>query len=193
MKTIMQNRSQWAIFFAMAFVMVATRYHHFGTALHMPDASLAIFFLAGFYLRPLIFFVLLFALGGGIDYYAITKGGVSDFCVTPAYAFLLPTYAVMWYAGRYYAGRHKMALSSLPLFAVSAVLSSLLAFLISNGGFYWFSGRFPDMSLAEYSARVAKYLWPYVSASIFYIGLAALVHVAAHVLSGLKSDADQSV
>ncbi|WP_052700170.1 hypothetical protein [Methylocucumis oryzae] len=29
-------------------LMVVTRYHHFGDALHLPDASLAVFFLAGY-------------------------------------------------------------------------------------------------------------------------------------------------
>jgi hypothetical protein len=31
---------------------------------------------------------------------AIMLGGVSDWCVTPAYGFLIPTYACLWYGGR---------------------------------------------------------------------------------------------
>jgi hypothetical protein len=30
-------------------VMILTRFHHFGDVLHLPDASLAVFFFAGFY------------------------------------------------------------------------------------------------------------------------------------------------
>jgi len=32
--------------------MAATRFHHLGDALHLPDASWALFFLAGVYLSP---------------------------------------------------------------------------------------------------------------------------------------------
>ncbi len=40
-------RSALAIGLSLALLMAATRSHHFATALHLPDASWAVFFLAG--------------------------------------------------------------------------------------------------------------------------------------------------
>jgi hypothetical protein len=44
-----------AIFVSLIVLMAATRANHFGTALHLPDASLAVFLLAGFYCRAGLF------------------------------------------------------------------------------------------------------------------------------------------
>ncbi|MDH5648833.1 MAG: hypothetical protein OEY67_04190, partial [Gammaproteobacteria bacterium] len=52
-------------------VMTATRYHHFGSVLHMPDASLAVFFFAGLYLKKLRFFAVFLATAGIVDFLAI--------------------------------------------------------------------------------------------------------------------------
>ena len=38
------------IFVALATLMAATRFNHFGSAVSLPDASLAVFFLGGLYL-----------------------------------------------------------------------------------------------------------------------------------------------
>jgi hypothetical protein len=104
-------RSAFAIGFSLAVLMAATCSHHFATALHVPDASWAVFFVAGFYLRPLWTFPALLALAGVSDYVAITSFGVSDFCMSPAYGFLLPAYGSLWFAGRWYAARHRFTFS----------------------------------------------------------------------------------
>ncbi|MGH8472507.1 MAG: hypothetical protein ACREVJ_08675, partial [Gammaproteobacteria bacterium] len=57
-------RSALAIGLTLALLMAATRSHHFAATLHLPDASWAVFFLAGFYLRPLWVFPALLALAG---------------------------------------------------------------------------------------------------------------------------------
>ena len=118
-------------------LMAATRMHHFGSPLHLPDASLAVFLLAGFFIAgPLLFIGLLFE-AAALDYVAIAHLGVSDWCVTPAYWFLIPTYAVLWLAGRYYARIHQHSLRSLGVFAGLSVAALSVAFLISNGALYW--------------------------------------------------------
>lgn len=43
----------------LAALMALTRYGHFGSAVSLPDASLAVFFLAGFYLPAWVFPALL--------------------------------------------------------------------------------------------------------------------------------------
>lgn len=161
-------------------VMLLTRLHHFGDALHLPDASLAVFFFAGFY-RNKIFFAILVGLAAGIDHVAIANG-TSGWCVSPAYVFLLPTYAVMWFAGRYSArlGKSKLTETNTYLGILGLlILATSLAFLISNGSFYLFSGRYPDLSWLQYLERIAHYYPFYLSSTLIYsivgFGLAKLI------------------
>lgn len=147
-------------------LMVLTRFHHFGDVLHLPDASLAVFFFAGFY-RKKAFFGFLLALAALIDTIAI-ENGTSSWCVSPAYVFLIPTYAVMWFAGRYCSTFISMKISELAMQSGILILAASTAFAISNGSFYLFSGRYEDISLAEYFARVAQYYPSYVGAALVY-------------------------
>jgi len=171
---------QRPVLFALGLIalMAATRMHHFGTALHLPDASLAIFILAGFFIASPWFFAVLFAQAVLIDYLAITQFGVSDFCVTPAYWALIPTYATLWFAGRLYARVHHHTLRSLGLFGALSCAAVSIAFVISNGAFYAFSGRFPDMNMSEYAARVTQYYLPYLTSALIYLVPAALLYSA---------------
>ncbi len=158
-------------------LMASTRMHHFGSPLHLPDASLAVFLLAGLFIANPALFAVLLIEAGLIDYLAITQFNVNDYCVTPAYWFLIPTYAVLWFAGRYYARIHQHSLRSLGVFAGLSFAATSVAFLISNGAFYLFSGRFPNMSVAEYASRVAQYYVQYLSGAALYLILAALLYV----------------
>lgn len=183
MKQFSQNQAVTAL--GLLALMAATRMHHFGTPLHLPDASLAVFLLAGFLIaRPLFLGALLLG-AGAIDYLAITHFGVSDYCITPAYWFLIPTYAVLWFAGRYYARIHQHSLRSLGMFAGLSFAATSVAFLISSGSFYLFSGRFADVNMAEYANRVAQYYVPYMSGAALYLVPAVLLYVVftqrAHV------------
>jgi hypothetical protein len=150
-------------------LMALTRFHHFGDVLHLPDASLAVFFFAGFY-RKKVFFVFLLALAGLIDYVAIANG-TSSFCVSAAYVFLIPTYAVMWFAGRYCAASKSLKMADLAMQFGLITLATSTAFAISNGSFYLFSGRYPDLSWGQYFSRVAMYYPPYVSSALLYMVL----------------------
>lgn len=157
-------------------LMATTRMHHFGSALHLPDASLAVFLLAGFFISSPLFLAGLLLEAAMLDYVAITHLGVSDWCVTPAYAFLVPTYAVLWLAGRYYARIHQHDLRSLGMFAGLSVAALSAAFFISNGAFYWFSGRYTETSMAEHLARIAQYYVPYLSSGLVYLACAAALY-----------------
>ncbi len=160
---------------ALAVLMLVTRFHHFGSGINLPDASLAVFFLAGLFLSWR-WFPAFALLAAGIDYAAIAWAGVSDYCVTPAYAFLLPTYAAMTFAG-FRARRYRaLGVADLVPLALLAVLGGVVAFAISNGSFYFFSGRFAGLSYAEYLARTAHYAMPYLLWALFYIaaGLATV-------------------
>jgi hypothetical protein len=176
-------RREVALLLVAIGIMAVTRYYPLSSLLGVPDASVAIFFLAGFAFRRSRYsawvFGALFAAGWLIDYTAITVGGTSNWCFTPAYAFLIPAYGCVWYAGRWCADRqgagwrHWVSLSAVLLISVS------LAFLISDAGFYLFSGRYPEASWQVYTARVAAYYPHYVAYAVAYVGLAVLLRLAA--------------
>ena len=167
-----------AIFITLIALMAATRAYHFGTALHLPDASLAVFLLAGFYLPRWVFPALLIE-AGLVDYLAINYGGVDGWCFSPAYWFLIPTYFVLWFAGRFYAARYRFSLRSLVEFAGIAFVATGAAFLISNASFYLFADYFATMSAAQYGIRVAQYFLPYLHSAFLYLITAAVLHIGA--------------
>lgn len=179
--TNIKSKYQIMIGLILALLMLATRFQHFGSTLSLPDASLAIFFIAGIYLRPALFFGLFLAEAGIIDYVA-TANGADGWCMSPAYLFLIPTYACLWLAGRWYARSHRNTWHTLMPLATALLLSTGMAFLISNASFYWLSGRFPDMSWTEYAARVAQYFPPYLLSACIYVAFAAALHALATVL-----------
>lgn len=174
--------AELAIAGALAALMAATRFHHFGSALHLPDASLAIFFLGGLYLRRTAAFAAYIGLAALVDYVAIAYGGVSDWCVTPAYAFLLPTYAGLWWAGVWCSRHDRHGWRAYARLAGALLVATVFAFLISNAGFYGWSGYFGELSPAEYAARVAKYFPPYLASALAYVA-AAMVLEAGVVLA----------
>jgi hypothetical protein len=179
--TPMLSRSALPVGLALAVLMAATRSRHFTTALHLPDASWAVFFLAGVYLRRVSMLPTLMAEAALIDYAAVTWGGVGSFCITPAYAFLVPAYGALWLAGRRYAAHHSFRLSTLGLLAVSVIVGAAVSEFFSSGGFYFFSGRF-EPALTEFGPHLARYFPMFLASMVFYVGLAAVVHAALGAL-----------
>lgn len=181
MITLTESKKPIVIALLLVLAMIATRSHHVSaishfTAISLPDASLAIFFLAGFYLRSPLFFGLFFGETVLIDYLAITYGGVSDWCITPAYFLLIMAYAGIWFAGRWYATRYRPVwMTLIPLLAALTV-GTVLAFLVSNTSFYLLSGRFTELSWIEYSTRVIKYFPSYAITTFLYVSFAAFLH-----------------
>ncbi len=167
----------WAIA-ALALLMAATRMQHFGSAVTLPDASLAVFFLGGLLSLPAWGFVLLVAEAVLIDFLAIQVYGVSGWCVTPAYPFLLLGYAVMWAGGRWNLGREADALPRVVPTLVASLMAVTLAFVISNASFYALSGYFADKSMADFAGSVIQYLPSYVGWTLAYIGLGWLAITA---------------
>ncbi len=149
---------------------------------HLQDASWAIFFLVGFYLRGetcgRYAFPLFFLAGFIIDLIVIDAQGGTHYCFTPSYPFLIPAYAAMWFAGRWFAGQYKENALGFIKFVGAAFVGTVACFLISNVGFYFFAGKFETMSIAEYAQAVSKYLPGYLSTTGLYLGFTALVHLA---------------
>lgn len=181
----LSKRHQLIIGFILVALMIATRGHHFPTVRSMlPSASDAVFFLAGVYLRPLWFAGVLMALGAGLDYVAITAGGVSDFCVSPAYIALVPAYASLWLAGRWYQNRTQLKNIAPMALVVSMTISAALSELVSSGSFYIFSGRFTTLSLADFAQRTAHYFPSSLLSLAIWVAIATLIHGAVLVSRG---------
>ncbi|MCK9504346.1 MAG: hypothetical protein M0Q95_09195 [Porticoccaceae bacterium] len=155
--------------FLLVLLMQATRADHFGSAVNLPDASLAVFFMAGFLLRSRWIFPALCVQAAAIDYWMIQYNGVSAFCVTPAYGFLLPTYFVMWWTGARASRLDLYRFSQWLGLAGMATLSITAAHLISSGSFYLLAPYFTEHSLAEFSRRTALYFPRYFVVTAGYL------------------------
>lgn len=171
------NKSIW-IALSLALLIIMTRGEHFASVNVLPSASLAVFFLAGFYLRQSWVPVALMGLCAGLDFYSIMFAGTSSFCVTPAYGFLVPAYGTMWLAGRWFAKHYSFnAKSLLPLVGGIAVAASVSE-LFSSGGFYFFGGRYADPTLAVFGERLMKYFPQQLEGIGFWLAVALVVHIA---------------
>ena len=173
-------RSRLAVFLALAAVMAATRLNHFGL---VPDASWAVFFVAGFYLRGSARWAFpgLMALAVAVDYVVITGSGQSfwsHYCVSPGYWFLLPAHLSLWAGG---ALLRRLATLPRPAFlaggAVLLVASVALCHLFAQGGFYWLSDVVATPTFAGWAKNYADWFMPYLGTTALYVGLAVVVHV----------------
>ncbi len=173
-------------------LMVVTDGSHFGTAFQFPDAIRAVFFLAGFYIASPWFLLLLLAVAGGGDYINITYGGVSDWCVSPTYVMLVPAYALLWFGGRWCAQKDLQGIKQLLLCAGALAITTTIASQLTSGSFYFFSGRYPDPTWAEYGLRVVKYFPSYIGYAFLYSAFAACIHIAVITLLRRQNTTAQS-
>ena len=157
-------------------LMAVTRGQHVATLHLLPDASWTVFFFAGVYLRPFWVFPGLLAFGWLLDFSAVTWGGISDFCLSPAYVFLLPAYAALWFSGRCYGRSYAFEWRTLVPLTVSLLCGAAACELISSGGFYLFSGRFTEATVAEFGVRLWLYFPSNLQSMLFYTGSIAVVH-----------------
>jgi hypothetical protein len=164
----------------LAVVMIATRFKHFGDTLHLPDASMALFFLGGLFLRRHVAFIAFVALAVLLDWVSISYAGVSDFCITVAYSFLPLAYAVLWYGGRFYSAR--LTAGRAPIAFGIAALCAVLSFAISNGSFYWFGGRYAEPNFVQYVARLWQWGPLFVRSTLAYVAVALVMYVVVSKL-----------
>lgn len=159
-------------------VMLITRTHSLSNLVHLPDTSLASFFLLGYFIRRAIALGGLLLLSFVIDVWVIFVMGGSGFCFTPAYAMLLPAYGVMWSAGRFVAGRYGDELTTLLPAALVVIVAAFISNLFSSGGFYFLGGRYPDPTIAEFLPRLQRYFPGTLLATLLWSGVGAAVYAA---------------
>jgi hypothetical protein len=165
----------------LALVVIVTRGNHVANAISLPDASWAIFLILGFYSARKSLFLSFIVLAALIDYVTIAKLGISDYCITPAYAFLVPAYFSMWLAGRLFAKQCQLNAMSLMNFAQFTVVGTLLCEIISSGSFYFLGGRFSEASLFGFGERLVEYFPHDLMSTSMYLGIVMLAHVAGIV------------
>jgi hypothetical protein len=166
-------------------LMLLTRVTHLGSALQLPSASTAVFFLGGFYLGGTVIsrlrvspFWLFLASVVVADFGNYFAGHTSGFCLTPAYAAMLPAYWLLWQGGRWLARSSATGFRFVALAALSWAVVGSVSYLLRNGVFYWLSGRYPDPNMAQYLERLSQYFLPFVTAPLVYLIGAFALHVA---------------
>lgn len=175
---ILSTRAQLAIAIALVILMAMTRGQHFASVENLPSASWSIFFLAGVYLRSRWVFTLLFIEASLLDFGSLASGTIGDWCVSPAYWILVPAYACLWLAGRLFAGHAPgETLRSLGMLVVTLVVAAFITHLLSSGGFYFLSGRYPEPTLRGFLPRIAHYYPRYLSNLGLYVGIATVLHI----------------
>ena len=165
------------IFVVLTFLMLATRTHHFVSLTQLPSASIAVFFLAGMYLRDSKVFWVFYFLSVTIDLASSYYRGQFGDCMTTSYPALVFSYAAMFTVG-FYAKPNWLTSAwhiNIVKVALALFIGSSIAFFISNGSYYTLSGKFPNLSWLEYSARVDKYYFRSISNPIFYVVSAIVI------------------
>lgn len=176
------RKAQIAVGVALAALMIATRGQHFATVDRLPSASWAVFFLAGALLRPMWMLPLLFVLASLLDMLSLGSGSISDWCLSPAYWALAPAYASLWLAGFHYSRLHRERWATVPKLALMLALAALAAYLCSGGGFYFFSGRYPDPTIVGFAQRIAHYYPRNLGTLAGYAGAAFALLAAVRAL-----------
>lgn len=193
----MNSNTQRAIILALlTLLLVASRLNlpasltHFGP---VPDASWAVFFIGGFYLRTWTrwAFPLLMAAAVLVDYIVISGQGINfwtHYCVSPAYWFLLPAYFSLWAGGllvqRFYKGNDGKSLAVLVASLVGAVA---VCHLLSQGSFYWISDMVTAPTFAGWWKNYSDWFPSYLRVAAIYVGLAVIVHVGVQQLVRLRA------
>lgn len=153
---------------ALIGLIAITRMDHFGSAFALPDASLAVFFLAGLWFGGRGLFLSLLVLAGLIDYVAIARLDVSDFCISPAYVFLVSAYGLLWATGAHYREKDLTRLTDLAGLFGMMFLAVSLAFLLTNGSFYLLSDNVSNRSWDAFLGQFTRYYPHYLTGTMTY-------------------------
>ena len=188
MNTLTKNET-WLVAGLLLSILIVTR-AHFIT--HIQDASWAIFFMLGFYVRKAIAFPIFWLVAFAVDLISIEAKGGQSYCSTISYPFLIPAYASLWFAGRWFAGKYSENLRGLFYFVVAALVGITVCDVISSGGFYWFSGRFADTNVTEFAGRIARFLPMFMKTTVMYLTIGAVIHLIVIQAGKLRNTSQQS-
>jgi hypothetical protein len=176
---VLTTKNERFVALALAALMMATRIHHFGISAVAPDASTAVFFLAGLMLASPLYILAFSALALALDMIALGPIGVADACMSSGYWLLFAGYVALWFAGRIARGSARIDFAGASKLFVIASIGTFVFFVLSNVGYY-LGSDYASLSVQEYVQRVSRYLpyyWlvtlVYVTAGIAVFALAA--------------------
>jgi hypothetical protein len=174
--TIFSKKQSAFFIFALSAMMWLTRGHHMASFAYLPDASWAIFFVVGFYFSSVSVIAFFLAQAFLIDYLVVSKLGIGQSCFTIAYAFLLPAYLSMWFAGKWVAKRYALNLNGFKNFMLAAVLGVFVCEVISSGSYYFINVP-GQASFAEFASRIVQYLPYALEITLAYLFSALVMHL----------------
>jgi hypothetical protein len=172
------SRTTWVAAVLIGLILL-TRFNHFGDHVYLPDATLSALFLGGLLVPRMRWFWLAIGSAIAVDFYALGFAGISDYCMSIGYWGLIPTYAVVWAAGRWLAKNGQNTATQ----TLIALGTFSVAFVLSNAFWYAFSDKVTSMSILQFSQAIAKYYLPYTGYAMMYLGFAWCV---AQIMMTLK-------
>jgi hypothetical protein len=184
---VLDSRKERLVVLLLTVLMAATRIEHFGINRFAPDASTAIFFLAGLLIRSPLWFFALFAEALLLDVTAITVVGVNPVCVTFGYFMMFPAYGALWLAPRSLRNDFVPSVLGFGKLAVACVGGLVGFFVLSNIGYYFGGGFYASLGAVEFARRVAQYFPYYLESTLIYsaAGIAA-AGLSAYAASGRR-------
>ena len=171
---------QFTMLSVLLLLMAGTRFSHAGGAGLLPDATWAVFFIGGFSLAREWRWALatLLIAATAVDSLAIRYYGISNYCATLAYWFIVPGYSVLWLGGVWLRRHYRHVPLDLVRLAASLVLSVTVCFLITHTSFYWLAGRVEHPTIAEWWSVFTQWYGLFLGVPSAYVALATLLHIA---------------
>ena len=155
------------VWIAVVFSLVlwATRGQHVASLMGFPDATWAITFVVGFLLSPALFLLVL-AQAFVIDYLAM-----GDFIFNLAYVALIPSYLVLWMAGRWLRQHYELQGFRISQFVMALIGGVAICELISSGAFYL---QKSNASLVGFAELFGTYFFGNLFFTLCYVAVASL-------------------
>jgi hypothetical protein len=181
---VLDSRKERLVILLLTVAMAATRIEHFGINRIAPDASTAIFFLAGLLIGNPLWLVAFLAEALALDVTAIQAVGVSSACITFGYCMMIPAYAALWYAPRALRTDFNPSLSGFAKLALACAAGLAAFFVFSNIGYYFGGGYSTSLGFAEYARRVSRYLPYYLEVTLLYSAVGVALAAAGAYFAG---------
>jgi hypothetical protein len=103
--------------------------------------------------------------------------GVSSYCLSPAYIAIIPGYALLYAAGHLARSWAKaVSWRDAALVLVCVLVSVSLCFALTDGSFYWLSGRYPHPEVSGWAAHFLKWYAHFLVIPTAYCALAFAIH-----------------
>lgn len=165
---VLDSRYERIAIVFLTVLMAVTRIEHFGINQIAPDASTAVFFLAGLLISNPLWLLAFLVEALALDATGIKVVGVDPACVTFGYFMVIPAYASLWFAPRFLRKDFKFDIPGVAKLAVACIGGIAAFFLFSNIGYYFGGGFYSSMGLEEYARRVVRYFPYYFTITLFY-------------------------